>query len=134
MKAITRHCFANQYGLLGYIIAADMNSTADQQFNWAPKGINVVIDKIFANNASTSLTLSAGGIYTAAAKGGTAIVAAAQLYSGLTAANLSPALTVAAFTGAFLNLAAGPFLSLTTAQGAAATCDIWITGTVFDNS
>jgi len=115
--------------MLGVLKGANMNSTADQPIAIAlPPGTSTyVIDKIIATNASTSLTLAAGGLYTAAAKGGTAIVAAAQVFSALTSAAkvLNPTLAVTdKRTEATL------FLSLTVAQGASATADIYIVGTV----
>jgi hypothetical protein len=71
-------------GLLGRLTTANFNTTADQ-----PITINAtkyVVRRIVVTNCSASLTLAAGGFYTATSKGGTAVVAAAQLYSALTAA------------------------------------------------
>jgi hypothetical protein len=69
--------------LLGRIIGANMNVTTDQPFvmtNYA--ALNPFrITKITAKNASISLTTAAGGVYPAASKGGTAIVAAGQVYT-----------------------------------------------------
>jgi len=81
-------------------------------------------------NASISLTTAAGGFYTAAAKGGTALVAAGQAYSALTAANLAMECTLNAAADWW---AAGTpvYLSLATAQGAAATADVYVYGDVY---
>ena len=112
--------------ILGRLIGANMNVTTDQ-----PITINVAryaVRRIVSCNPSTSLTLSAGGIYTAAAKGGVAIVAAAQLWSALTGSTKFLDLTLAAILGTDVRTEATLYLSLTTGQGAAATADIFIIG------
>lgn len=114
--------------LLGRLIGADMNSTADQAVN-IPYS-KYVVRRIVAGNPSTSLTLAAGGIYTAASKGGTAIVAAAQLYAVLTAAAKFLDLTLAGVLGTDRLTESTLYLSLTTAQGAAATADIYVYGDI----
>ncbi len=116
---------------LASLIGANMNATTDQPFNphFDLTLGNFSVSKILATNASISLTTAAGGIYTAAAKGGTAIVAAAQAYSGLTLATSLLGLTIAtAGSGSTFNVV--PILSLTTAQGAAATADLYLIGTI----
>lgn len=114
--------------LLGSLKSANMNSTADQPIiiNCA----NYIIDKIIVTNPSTSLTLAAGGVYTAPAKSGTVVVAAAQLYSALTAAAKWLALTLAAIVGTDRRTEQTLYFALTTAQGGAATADIYIFGTI----
>lgn len=114
----------NDYRLLGKKISANMNSTADQLIAiGSPK---YYIDKVVVTNASISLTLSVGGIYTAASKGGTQVIGSTQVFSGLTASSKIVLLTslVAGdvLTGSQL------YLSLTTAQGSAATADIYLYG------
>jgi hypothetical protein len=115
--------------MLGVLRGANFNSTGDQ-----PIAINLpsgtskyALSKFIVTNVSTSLTLAAGGFYTAAAKGGTAVVAAAQVYSALTGAAkvLNPTIAVTD-TRTETTL----YLSLTTAQGGAATADIYIIGDV----
>lgn len=112
------------------LIGANMNVTTDQPFavigNAAP--ISYVISQIRAVNASISLTLAAGGIYTAASKAGNALVAAGQVYSTLTGSTIGLDLTVAAVGNGLQ--AVVPILSLTTAQGAAATADFYIFGRI----
>lgn len=112
--------------VLGQLRGANFNSTADQAIT-----INVAayaITSVIVTNCSASLTLVAGGIYPAASKAGTPIVAATQLYSALTAATILLNLTVAA-TPLVTRYTANPlYLSLTTAQGGAATCDLYIVG------
>ncbi len=89
---------------------------------------------IVVTNASISLTTAAGGFYPAASKGGTPIVANSQVYSALTTSAGLMTATIAAFgTGtrfSSANLAEiggllAIYFSLTTAQGAAATGDIY---------
>lgn len=112
------------------LIGANMNVTTDQAlipYLWTP-GQNYLIERIRVVNASVSLTTAAGGIYTAASKGGSAIVAAAQAYSTLTGPTIGLDLTVAA-VGNGLQTAI-PILSLTTAQGAAATADVYVFGSI----
>lgn len=104
---------------------ANMNSTADQAMTKIGTFSGYIIERIVATNASISLTTAAGGIYTAAAKGGTAIVAAGQAYSGLTTSAQTLALTLANTD----RRTETPILSLTTAQGAAATADFYVIGT-----
>lgn len=112
------------------LIGANMNVTTDQAlipYLWTP-GQNYLIERIRVVNASVSLTTAAGGVYTAASKGGNAIVAAAQAYSTLTGPTIGLDLTVAA-VGNGLQTAI-PILSLTTAQGAAATADVYVFGSI----
>lgn len=109
--------------VLGKIIAANMNSVADQAI--AIGASSYVIEKIIVTNGSASLTLAAGGVYTATSKGGTAVVAAGQLYSALTTAVKVLNLTLA---NTDLRSEAVLYLALTVAQGTAATADVYIVG------
>lgn len=115
----------NASRLLFSLTGANMNTTADQALTKAFSFTNYVIDKIIVTNASTSLTLAAGGFYTGASKSGTTIVAAAQVYSGLTGSTLivNPTLALNA-----VQSAATLFLALTTGQGGAATSDVYVMG------
>lgn len=124
----------NRFGqiLLGQLISANMNSTSDQQIVIFSAPAKYIIRRIVATNASTSLTTAAGGIYPAVSKGGTAIVAAAQAYSGLTTSAKFVDLTVASAytTGGDVLTVKSIFLSLTTGQGSAATADIYVYGDI----
>jgi hypothetical protein len=114
--------------LLGFFSALNMNSTADQPLTLSLASSQYYFLRgIIARNASISLTTAVGGIYTAASKGGSAVVAATQAYSGLTGPTLSVALTLAA-AGQVLLSATPLYLSLTTPQGAAATMDLLVLG------
>lgn len=114
--------------VLFVLTGANMNTTADQLFTQIGQFSSYEIDRIKATNASISLTTAAGGIYNAASKGGTAIVAAGQAYSGLTTAVKDVALTIA---NTDLRSVITLYLSLTTGQGSAATADIYIWGTAY---
>lgn len=113
--------------LLASLKGANMNATTDQiiPINRQELTSRYVITRIVVTNASVSLTTAAGGIYPAASKAGTAIVAAAQAYSTLTTANHVLNLTLAVNLSYTLD---NIYLSLTTAQGAAATADIRVYG------
>lgn len=109
--------------MIGRLIGANMNSTADQSITlmagtWKIEGF-------YVTTPSTSLTTAAGGVYTAAAKGGTAIVAAGQAYSTLVAATDVLGCTMAATPNVTNNTI---YLSLTTGQGSAATADVFVYG------
>jgi hypothetical protein len=79
-----------------------------------------------------SLTTAVGGIYPAASKGGTAVVANSQAYSGLTAATKFVDLTIASgyTSGGDILTVKNLFLSLTTPQGGAATADVYVYGDI----
>lgn len=113
--------------VLWTLSSADMNVTTDQDFTKVGTFGNFIIIGIRAYDASTSLTTAVGGIYEAASKGGTAIVANSQAYSALTAATLGLDLTVAAHGKDVLNSSA-LYLSLTTPQGGAATAGFYVIG------
>jgi hypothetical protein len=113
----------------GWLYGANMNTTADQVIPIAVPSVNYVIDSIIASAPSTSLTTAVGGIYQAASKAGTAVVANSQAYSTLTSNTANTAgnemsLTLESSTTSF-NLTA-LYFSLTTPQGAAATMNIRI--------
>jgi hypothetical protein len=110
------------------IRAANFNVTTDQACAlpaavtaWAPTSVVVT-------NCSTSLTLAAGGVYPTTSKGGTALVAATQVYTALTSSSVVLALTMAAGIATTRQTIGTLYLSLTTAQGGAATCDFYVIG------
>lgn len=121
--------------LLARLLGANMNVTTDQPFVMRQLSTLVPfrITKITAGNGSTSLTTAVGGIYPAASKGGTAVVANTQAYSGVTGPTLIVSLTIATTPG---NTIYAPstalWLSLTTAQGGAATADLYVWGDILD--
>ena len=116
----------NTNRVLCSIRTANFNITTDQTCSipgtitaWNPTSILVT-------NCSASLTLAAGGVYPAATKGGTPIVAAVQAYTALTASTIVLPLTIATSTTRYT--ISSVFLSLTTGQGTAATCDFYLIG------
>ena len=85
---------------------------------------NYSVSNVIFTNASTSLTTAAAGLFTAPSAGGTGIVANAAL-SALTGATVVSQRTVAstaAQTGQNL------YVNVGTAQGAAATMDVYVYG------
>ena len=117
--------------LLGYVLGANFNSTGDTAISMRTSPY--VVRRITVKNASISLTTAAGGVYTAPSKGGTAIVVATQVYTALTAAAKVLDMTLAAILTTDVRTEAELFFSLTTAQGAAATADIFVFGDDLSN-
>jgi hypothetical protein len=82
------------------------------------------VSNVIVTNASTSLTTAAAGLFTAPSAGGTAIVANAAL-SACTSASVVSQRTVASTAAqSGQNL----YLNVGTAQGAAATADVFVYG------
>lgn len=79
---------------------------------------------VVATNASTSLTTALAGLFTAPAAGGTAIVANAAL-SALTSSTVVSERTVASTA---VQTGQNLYVNVGTAQGAAATFDIYVFG------
>ncbi|HWU27152.1 MAG TPA: hypothetical protein VN154_12205 [Rhizomicrobium sp.] len=116
--------------LLFSLKQANFNVTTDQILG-ATMNVRYRIKRVVVMNASVSLTTAVGGFYTATARGGSAIVASSQAYSALTASNLAMEPTLNLPNNWF---AAGTplYLNLSTAQGAAATADIYVYGDVYN--
>ena len=108
----------------------DFQSTADQTLAKQFNGTQYVITSILATRKSGAASVAcAGGVYTASAKGGSAIVAAVQSWVTLATGVLVPA-TIAITTSA---LTATPlFLSLTTGSTTAVTGDVFVFGNILD--
>jgi hypothetical protein len=119
---------ANTNRVLCSIRSANFNSTADQACAIAAAVTVYSVTSILVTNCSTSLTLAAGGVYSAASKAGTALVAAAQVYTALTGSSVVLSATLAANIATTRYTAAILYLSLTTGQGSAATCDFYVIG------
>lgn len=113
--------------LLGRLPSANMNITTDQAIPM--NSSNYVITAILVINASLSLTTAAGGVYNDVSKpAGGILVAATQAYSALTSSSKYLLLTLASLATTDKQTAANLYLSLTTAQGAAATAEIRVYG------
>ena len=111
------------------IRAANFNVTTDQSCV-IPASITAwVPTSILVTNCSGTFTLAAGGVYPTTSKGGTALVAAAQVYTALTGATVILGLTLAANIATTRQTVNAVYLSLTTGTGGAATCDFYVIGT-----
>lgn len=115
---------SNALRLLAVAKAVNVNATGDVAILNVINATSYSVYQVVMANASISLTTAAAGLFTAAAAGGTAIVANAAL-SGLTGATVVSQRTVAATavqTGQQL------YFNAATAQGAAATVDVYVYG------
>ena len=108
--------------VIGTLVGANFNSTADQAITLVDGTWRIT--KIRTTGASTSMTTAAAGLYTAAAKAGTAIVAASPVYSGM----VNPTDVVECAVANYGNASTTVYFALTTAQGAAATANITVFG------
>ena len=109
--------------LLGSVRGANLNATGDTVIPIVCS-TTYSVSNVILTNASISLTTALAGVFTAPAAGGAAIVANAAL-SGATGPTIVSQRTVAstaAQTGQSL------YLNVGTAQGAAATGDIYVYG------
>jgi len=130
--------------VLASALGTNFNTTTDQPILLPPNIGIFQLTGIIITNPSLSLTTAASGFYPAASKGGSPLVANTQVYTTLIGANLLLNATLTAFantarfSSANLPLVLGPnnayalaiYFSLPTAQGAAATADIYLTGIV----
>lgn len=119
--------------VLGTLLNADFNSTNDQPIIVQSSVQVFQLTGLIVTNATRSLTTAAGGFYPGASKSGSAIVAAGQVYTALTGANLLmlPTLTAFALSARFssaLLTSNQIFFSLTTPQGVACNADIYAVG------
>ncbi len=123
-------------GLCGELLGADMTlggagAIGDQPFKWfVGPTQSYRLTKITARNASATLAAgaAAGGVYIAPAKAGSPVVAAAQVYTALTATNATANLdlTLVAGVGTLGEYKNAPlFFSLTTPNVAAVTIDLF---------
>lgn len=114
--------------VLGTLRSANFNTTADQAIPITSSITAFQITSIVVTNCSANLTTAAGGFYPTTSKGGTAIVAAIQVYTALTGATVLLGTTVAATPLVTRYAISTVYLSLTTGQGTAATCDVYVVG------
>lgn len=114
------------------LTGANMQSTADQQFT-KQGGFTLFMPTFIVAIRRTGGTTGtcAGGIYPAAAKAGTALVANTQNWVTLSTTNKIVSATLAAGTLTDAQNAT-PYFALTTGSTAAATADVYIFGTVLD--
>ena len=110
--------------LLAVATGVNVNATSDQATLQIINSTNYSVSNVVFTNASVSLTTAAAGLFTAPSAGGTAIVANAAL-SALTGSTVVSQRTVASTaTQSGQNL----YLNVGTAQGAAATMDVYVYG------
>lgn len=111
---------------------ANMQLTTDQAFTKQGTFTTYVISKVLARQASGGTTVvCAGGIYTAAGKAGSALIAAVQSWINLTATNKIVDATLPAVISTDAQTAT-PILALTTGSTAAATANFLIFGYALD--
>lgn len=123
---------ASTQQLLFVLRSADMTLTTDQAFTKVFSGTNYQITSVSALRKTGAFGVAcAGGIYTSAAKGGSALVAAVQSWAGLTGAGKIVSAALAALIATDVQTAT-PILSLTTGNTGALTADIFIYGVILD--
>ena len=109
--------------LIGSAQSVNLNTVGDTVAPILVSG-RVSVASVIVTNASTDLTTAQLAVYTAPSAGGTAVKSAAALTNNSTAAkvNVLAATSTDAITGTPL------YIRCTTAQGAAATADVFIYG------
>jgi len=132
---------ASRLFLAGKLAGANFNSTADQAIALAPPAwvTNWIVAEVVVANPSTSLTAAQGAFYAAASKTNAFFnTSATTSYANLTAANRAQVMAANQIGGggaAMTYLYSGSttiYLSLTTAQGGAATADVYVIGMSLD--
>jgi len=115
------------YVLLGQVTGANFNQVADVQIPLIDTPTKFRVRAVCLTNASTNPTTARFGIFSGTAGSGTTIVNASTTPSLATAATLQD-LTVTETTS--ITGTGSIYLNLTTAQGAAATVDIYVYGDI----
>jgi len=110
--------------LLAVATGVNVNATGDQASLQIANSSNYSVSNVVFTNASTSLTSAYAGLFTAPSAGGTAIVANAAL-SALTGSSVVSQRTVASTA---TQSAQTLYINVGTAQGAAATMDVYVYG------
>lgn len=115
--------------LLAVATGVNVNATGDQAVLPIINSTNYSVSNVVFTNASVSLTTAAAGLFTAPSAGGTGIVANAALtaLTGSTVVSQRTVASTAVQTGQNL------YLNVGTAQGAAATMDVYVYGYDFSN-
>jgi hypothetical protein len=110
--------------LLGVATGVNVNATGDQAVIAINNSTSYSVSNVVFTNASISLTTAAAGLFTAPAAAGTGIVANAAL-SALTGSTVVSQRTVASTA---IQAGQNLYLNVGTAQGAAATMDVYVYG------
>ncbi len=109
--------------LLAVYTGVNVNATGDTVLP-INNATSYSVSNVIFTNASISLTTAAAGLFTAPSAGGTGIVANAAL-SALTASTVVSQRTVASTA---LQTSQNLYVNVGTAQGAAATMDVYVYG------
>lgn len=135
-------CTVGQVCILGQLRSANFNTTNDQaitigpltsgNINYLSSATKYKITAILVTNCSAALSSAQGAFYTAASKGGTIIGATTTAYTSCTSATTSQYLQALTNQDTNIFTAATLYLSLTTAQGASRTADVYILGVPFN--
>lgn len=124
--------FHDDFRLLFKIAAANLQSTADQQFTKVGDFINYMPTRIVARRVTGGASVACtGGIYASASKAGDQLVSVAQSWLGVSGAGKLQDATVAAVVATDVHTTT-PYLSLTTGSTAAVTADVYIYGVILD--
>lgn len=118
----------NARRLLAVARGVNVNAAGDTAIMPVVNAGTYAVEQVILTNASISLTTATAGIFTAAAGGGTAVVAAATALSGLTGPTVVSKPTVVAGTLVLALTAQNLYFNVGTAQGAAATLDVFVYG------
>lgn len=123
---------AQSQQLLFVLRSGDFQSTSDQAFTKLFSGTNYVINRVIAVRKTGAASVAAtGGIYSAASKAGSALIAAVQSWLGMSGAGKMVDATLAALLATDVQ-SATPILSLTIGSTGALTADVFIFGVVVD--
>lgn len=115
-----------RYGLLGSASAVNLNSAGSDNAITI-ESTRYRIDKLVVDAATVNLTTATAGLFTAAGGGGTTL-AADQALSALTASTKFDDLSLDAVCGTDVVTSATLYFRVGTAQGVAATANVWIFG------
>ena len=126
-QVLTNKTYFGAQAPLWRITAADMNTTSDQAFTKLASFTNWLFTGAVTVDSSGAITTAVGGIYTAASKGGIAIVAASQGYNTITGASQGNGLTIAN-AGRATMTTGNLYLSLSTPEGSARTLTFYVFG------
>lgn len=119
-----------RYGLLASLAGMNLNSAGSDNA-LTVEATRYRIDKVTFDNASINLTTATAGVFTGAGGTGT-VIAADQALSALTAATKFDDLTLDAGIGTDVLTAGTIYARCGTAQGAAATANVFVWGWVLD--
>jgi hypothetical protein len=135
-------CIIGEPCILGVLRGANLNATTDQTITiqpltsgnagYLPTATKYIVTGVWVDNCSEGTSEAVGGLYTAASKGGNALVANTQTYANCASSTTMQTATLAS-AAANNTLTGGTlYFSLTTAQGSADTGDVYVEGIPFN--